>query len=161
MEYQEFEVKNFKTVIQEKANFLYQKYPKEYLNKIKLDIVLTMGNFIGDLETNSEIEHHKKNILDYLDKFVNASERFDKTEILFMRKQYLEPTVNFLNKYEFYPKGYFVFVEALVGVGIDVVLFVTGLAKFYNYVPIFSIIYFVQKVRRYNRMKKEGKILNI
>ena len=152
---------SFKDIVHKKAEILKQKYSEEFLNKIKLSTVLKMSHFISDLESNPNVENHKENILNYLNEFIYTSKKYSEREILLFRKEHLSPVVYFLNDYDFYTKGTLGFVGILMGLTIDVILFFIGIAKYYSYVPIFTLIFFIQKVRKYYRLKKEGKILDL
>lgn len=153
--------KNLEELLQEKQKALRDRYSEEYLRKIKLDTVLKMGNFIADLEPDEKIEKHKKNIIDYLNVFVDANQKYNETAIRLYRNKSLSSTIYYLNDYDFYTKGTLGFVGILMGLVIDLILLLIGVAKFYYYIPIFTIVFFVRKLKKHYRLKKEDKILDI
>lgn len=154
--------KNFEELLQEKQQALRARYSYEYIQKIKLDAVLKMSYFIADLEPDEEIEKHKKNIIDYLNLFVEANQKYSETEIILYRHEYLSLTIHYLNtQYGFHSKNVYIYSNILFGTIIDVVLILVGVAYYYYYIPIITLIFLIHGIIKQRKLKNEGKILDI
>lgn len=113
------------------------------------------------IKPKSKTRDHKENVLSFLTLLINNLE-MDEIEYKALKRKKLDLTIYFLyNHYGIHERNYFVHIMGITGLVIDIVLSLSGIAKYYYYVPIFMLIMLFLGIRKHRRLKKEGKILDL
>lgn len=90
------------------------------------------------------------------------SNEFNETNVLLSRVGTLTSVLHYLNyKYGFSVGNTSIHSLALTGFIIDVIFSAIGLAKFYYFIPIMTLIYLYKGMKKQKRLEAEGKILNL
>ncbi len=153
---------DFELLLSEFQGIIKSNYSANYLKKIKLVEVMKMGQFIKDLEPKFRIREYKTLIISYLEIISSSKDEIDEKEIWKLIKEKLIPVINYLNtNHDFYARGSLIFTGLIIGILIDGILTIVGIAKYYYYIPFFTLFYATAKIRKYYHLKKQGKILNL
>jgi len=151
---------NFEYILDKKKKALENKYSSDYLETINLMQLMFIGNYINGLKPKSKIREYKQYLLNYFSQFIYSNKELNSIEIVNAKKEYLEPLLSYLNKYHnFYTNNLLIYIRVTFGVILDLVIIIIGIAKFYYYIPFFTLTILLFSVIKQRKLKQQGKIL--
>ena len=151
---------NFDNILDKKKKALEDKYSSDYLETINLMQLMFIGNYLNGLKPKSKIREYKQYLWDYFNQFIYSNKELDSIEIVNAKKEYLEPILSYLNKcHDFYTNNLLIYIRTTFGVILDLILIIIGIAKFYYYVPLFTLVFLLFSVIKQRKLKQQGKIL--
>lgn len=143
---------------------LEKKLDETEIAQINPDELRRVARYIDQMKPLSKMKKHKVNLIEYLKRLQNLKEqeKFNKTNLTLAKQGSLENVLTFLNgSHKFYTGKLAIHSEAIIGLVVDIVLALTGIAEYYYYVPVFMLIMLFLGIRKHRRLKKEGKILDL
>lgn len=165
MEYTKEIVKSdFEKLLKEKISILKEVLPSNYKEIVDLDNIYNVGLFLIEDENNVKIRNnhkHKKQILLFFDELEKLKDNdLDARYLITLKHECLSGVGSYLSD-----KHNYVFIDnwtviVIIFLVIDVVFAAFGLAKYYYYIPIFTIIYLVSKIIINRKAKKTGKYIS-
>ena len=116
---------------------------------------------LQEIKPKSKTREYKQNVLLFLTSLLNNLD-IDEIEYMSLKREKLDSTIYYLqSNHGIHEKNYFVHIMTIIGLVIDIVLALTGIAEYYYYVPVFMLIMLFLGIRKHRRLKKEGKILDL
>jgi hypothetical protein len=151
---------NYLGVLKEKVNEYKEKEPNHLKGFKNIDNLITIGNFLNNLQNDKEkISRYKNQLIEFLDK-INTNPDISKKKLSTLVDHYLSDIFSYLvSEYSFYIKGDW-FYSAQFFLIPDVVLMLVGLAKYYYYIPIFTILSVINNIRKARKAKKNGRYID-
>jgi len=143
---------------------LEKKLDQTEIAQINPNDLRRVARYIDQLKPLSKMKGHKADLIEYLKRLQNLKEqeKFNKTNITLAKQRSLENVLSFLNgSHNFYTGNFAIHSEAIIGLAVDIVLSLIGVAQYYFYVPIFMLIMLFLGIRKHHKLKKEGKILDL
>lgn len=150
---------NFLNVLREKIDRLKKFAPERYESVINVDSLLIAGGYIDNLKPKSKYREYKKEILEFVDTLERNSD-LAKTEIVELIQKHLSPLTIYLKSEHGFQDKHGWFWSGVFNLGLDIILIVTGLAKHYFYIPIFTIIAVIRNLWKLKKSKTENKFLD-
>lgn len=150
---------NFKKLALEYLSKLEVKYHPEELKKIQVKKLRVLIGTMEDFKPKSHIRPDKRRLLKYLYHFVeHPVKNHSYKELLELKVKYIFPvTDSKLRKYGYTSKwgwlGGLLFI-----LPIDILLWISGLGKYYFYIPIISIPFIIKQLRHELKAKRENKL---
>lgn len=130
-----------------------------YDRLVNTETLIRIGDFIDGLKPKSKYRDYKRQILEYLDT-LSRTKTYERKEIVAITKEYLsdifihlESKHSFVGRHDWFWRGVF-------SVFIDVLLIITGIAKFYYYLPIFTTFSIIRNISKLKKAKKEGRYID-
>ena len=151
---------NYLNELQEKVNRYKNSAPEMYLNFINIDTLVDAGRYIDNLKPKSKYREYKKQIL----KFIDALEKdntLEKKDIVELNRIYLNSLILDLKSEHGFKEKNDWFWAGAFNLALDLVLIVTGVAKYYYYIPVFTTIAVIRNIRRIKKSKRENKYLDL
>ena len=153
-------MKEFNTLISE----LGQKNRIEEKAMINFADLTKIAEYLDTAKPQSHMRNHKFTFLEYLTDLKTLSVNKNATEIDFLtlKKDKLNSVTHFVNiKNGFSVRNNLIHSYALIGIFIDIILSISGLAKHYFYIPIFMLIFLIIGAIKQKKAKSENKILEL
>ncbi|MDG5493239.1 hypothetical protein [Psychroserpens sp. SPM9] len=155
-----FFMKEYKTLVKD----LEQKNGIEEKAKISFIDLTKVAEYLNTVKPQSHVRNHKFTILEYLTELKSLSENNNTTEIDFLtlKKDKLNSITHFVNiKNGYSIRNNLIHSYALIGIIIDILLSISGIAKHYFYIPIFMLIFLIIGSIKHKKAKSENKILEL
>ena len=150
---------NFLNLLQDKIERFKKNVPDIYKTSITVDTLLDAGRYIDVLKPKSKYRKYKTQILEFLDVLENNYE-LSKRDIVELQSNYLSDLVIFLISGHGFQEKHGTFWKGVFSLGLDVILILTGLAKIYYYIPIFTIFTVLRGRLKTQKAKREKKYLD-
>jgi len=153
--------RDYKELFNSKCKFVKNKYSERELNLIHYNDMFLMGNFLVDLKPLSHSRELKKNILKFLDIYIDYNKSLLKNRNFIDESlnNYLLKVNSKLVKYGFTNKGtYNIVLIILFLIELTVIYFIA--IPFYK-IPILSIFLFTYIKISQAKKRKKGKLLNL
>ena len=153
-------MKEYKTLI----SGFEQKNGIEEKAMINFNDLTKVAEYLNTAKPQSHMRNHKFSLLEYLTDLKSLSENKSATEIdfLILKRDKLNSITHFVNiKNGFSVRNNIIHSHALIGILIDIVLSVSGIAKHYFYIPIFMLIFLIIGYIKQKKTKAENKILEL
>ena len=153
--------KNYSELFSSKCKFILNKYSQRELKIIHYNDMFLMGNFLTSLKPLSHARESKKNILKYLDIYIDYNKDLleDRSFINENTKEYLFKINSDLVKYGFANKGtYNIVLVFLLLIELTVIFFIE--VPFYR-IPILSVLLFLYIKISQAKKRKKGKLLKL
>ncbi|WP_100616415.1 hypothetical protein [Confluentibacter citreus] len=153
-------MKEYKTLI----SGFEQKNGIEEKAMINFNDLTKVAKYLNTAKPQSHMRNHKFSLLEYLTDLKSLSENKNATEIdfLILKRDKLNSITHFVNiKNGFSVRNNIIHSYALIGILIDIVLSVSGIAKHYFYIPIFMLIFLIIGYIKQKKTKAENKILEL
>ncbi len=149
----------FINILEQKINRYKESEPTSYRKVINVDTLLNMGKYIDNLKPRSKYREHKRRILKFIDIIENENS-LTKREVVALVHKYLSGIITFLqSEHSFSIKNDW-FWSGVFNLILDVILIVIGIAKYYYYIPIFTIIAVVRNVLKQKKAKEAGRYID-
>ena len=147
-------------ILHEKVDRVKQYAPEMYLNFINIDTLINAGRYIDNLKPKSKYRDYKHHMLLFIEN-LEIDNDLQKKEIVELSRIHLNSIILFLvSEHGFKQKDDW-FWSGLFNLVLDIVLILTGIARYYYYVPIFTIIAVFRNIRQIKKAKKENKYLDL
>ncbi len=151
---------HFDEILKKKEQALKDKFPQKYLNTINISQLIFIGEYLNEIKPKSKTREYKEYLINYLNEFIYSNKELSRLEIQKVKDNHLEPLITYLRKYHDFHTNYLIFYGHIIFGGfVDLFLLIIGLAKHYYYIPLFVILDLFLAIRKYKKLKKEGKIL--
>jgi hypothetical protein len=151
---------NFLNELQDNINRYKKSAPEMYLKFLNIDTLVDAGSYINNLKPKSKYREYKKQILEFIDA-LTQDDTLEKKDIVELNRIYLNSLIIVLkSEHGFKEKDDWFWAGAL-NLALDLILIITGVAKYYYYVPVFTITAVIRNFRSIQRAKKENKYLNL
>ncbi|OUS02646.1 hypothetical protein A9Q86_02950 [Flavobacteriales bacterium 33_180_T64] len=162
------DLENDKTYFMKEYNILIselkQKNRIEEQTNISLTDLTKVAKYLNTAKPQSHMRNHKFALLEYLTELKSLSENKNATEIDFLnlKKDKLNSVMHFVNiKNGFSIRNNLIHSYALIGIIIDIILSISGIAKHYHYIPIFMMIFLIIGSIKHKKAKSKNKILEL
>lgn len=151
---------NYLGVLKEKINEYKQKEPFHLKGFINIDNLITIGKFLNNLQNDKEkISRYKNQLIEFLDK-INTNPDISKKKLSTLVDHYLSDIFSYLvSEHSFIMKNDWFYRSQFILI-LDVILLIVGVAKYYYYIPIFTIISVFNSIRKTKKAKKNGRYID-
>jgi hypothetical protein len=151
---------HFDEILKKKEQALKDKFPQKYLNTINISQLIFIGEYLNEIKPKSKSRKYKEYLINYLNEFIYSNKELSRLEIQKVKDNHLESLISYLRDFhDFYTNFLIFYVYIILGGLVDLFLFIIGLAKYYYYIPLFALLFLFFAIRKYKKLKKEGKIL--
>lgn len=150
---------NFKYILEEKVNIYKETEPAKYKKVIKIDTVLTIGRYLDSLKPKSKYREYKYQILEFID-ILQHDSNLTKREVVALVQNHLSGIITFLQSEHSFSVRNDWFWSGIFNLVLDVILILIGIAKYYYYIPIFTLIAIIRNMSKQKRAKKEGRYID-
>ncbi|GET27683.1 hypothetical protein [Prolixibacter sp. NT017] len=151
---------NFLNELQDSISIYKKSAPEMYLNFINIDTLVDAGNYINNLKPKSRYREYKKQILKFVE-VLAQDDTLQKKDIVELNRIYLNSLIIVLKRDHGFKEKDDRFWAGAFNLALDLILIITGVAKYYYYVPVFTITAVIRNSRSIQRAKKENKYLDL
>jgi hypothetical protein len=130
-----------------------------YKDIINIDTLLNIGKYIDELKPKSKYRDYKYKILEFIDILEN-NHNLSKKEVVILVQGHLSDIFIFLESKHSFIGRHDWFWRSVFNLALDLLLILIGVAKYYFYLPIFTITAVIRNVIKLNRAKKEGRYID-
>jgi len=149
----------FVKILEEKVSRYKKSEPARYKEVINIDTLLNAGKYLDTLMPQSKYREYKYQILEFIDT-LEKEHGFSKKEIVALQQRYLSDLVIYLRSDHSFEEKHRWFWSGVFNLTLDVIFILLGIAKYYFYIPIFTIIAVARNVSKLKRAKKEGRYID-
>lgn len=149
----------FINILEKKINKYKETEPIIYRQVININTLLNIGKYINNLKPKSKYREHKHQILKFID-IIENEHGLTKREVVALVNKYLSGTFTFLqSEHSFSIKNDWLW-SGVFNLTLDIFLIIIGIAKYYYYIPIFTITAVVKNVRKQKKAKETGRYID-
>lgn len=155
---------DFEEAVLYKEKQIKEKYNEKSLKDLYFDDAIKINRALISEDTTNRYyrgvnRDNKRLMLEYLDRCIKE----DFSNLIYKEKVeikslYIEKVSTHLSRLGFKMGGYWM-IFPLIGLALDFLLMIFGIAKYYYYIPIFFIWITYKQVKSLIKAKKEGKLL--
>ena len=149
----------FIEILEEKVSKYKKSEPARYKEVFSIETLFGTSKYLDSLKPKSKYREYKYQILEFID-ILDKDHNLSKKEIVSLQQKYLSALAIYLcNDHSFVEKhGWF--WRGVFSLVLDVTLIIIGIAKYYYYIPIFTIIAVIRNASKLKKAKKEGKYID-
>ncbi len=155
---------DFEKAIVSKNKLILEKYTEKSLNSLYYSDVQKINKALIEEKTSNNYYKKiyrkcKRLMLEYLDRCIREDlSNLSYKEKIEIKSLYVDRIVTQIEHLGFRTRGYWVFFS-LIGLFLDVLLMLFGIAKYYYYTPIFFILITYKQIKGIKKAKSLGKLL--
>jgi hypothetical protein len=131
----------------------------KYNEVFGIESLMNMGICIDKLKPKSRYRKYKYQILEFVDALNNES-NLEPREVVKLVDEYLNDIIIFLRRDHGFEVQNNWFYSGFINLFLDLILIVVGIAKYYYYIPLLTIISIVRNINKLNKAKKQGKYID-
>jgi hypothetical protein len=149
---------HFIDILESKINeseLLHSKYNEVF----GIESLMNMGICIDRLKPKSRYRKYKYQILEFVDA-LNSQSNLEPKEVVKLVDEYLNDIILFLELKHGFQKQNAWFYSGFINLFLDLILIVVGIAKYYYYIPLLTIISIIRNINKLNKAKKKGKYID-
>ena len=150
---------DFVNIIHRKILNLDKDAKLKYSKVINFDNLLYIGEYIDNLKPKSKYRNYKYQIINFLN-VLNENQNLNRKEIVAYVQEYLVDTFSFLQRKHSFVDKFSWFWRSAFSLVFDLILILSGVAKYYYYIPVFSILSLTKNLFKLKRAKKEGRFID-
>lgn len=149
----------FVDIIHRKVLNLDKDAKLKYSKVINFDNLLHIGEFIDNLKPKSKYRNYKYQIINFLN-VLNGNQNLNRKEIVAYVQEYLADIFVYLQSEHFFVDKFGWFWGAVFSLVLDLILILSGVARYYYYIPIFTILSLTKNLLKLKKAKKEGRFID-
>lgn len=149
----------FVEILEEKVSKYKKSEPAKYKEVFSIETLLGAGKYLDSLKPKSKYREYKYQILEFID-ILDKDHNLSKKEIVSLQQKYLSALAIYLRRDHSFEEKYGWFWSGVFNLALDVILIIVGIAKYYYYIPIFTIIAVIRNVSKLKKANKEGKYID-
>lgn len=149
---------HFIDILESKINeseLLHSKYSEVF----GIESLMNMGICIDKLKPKSRYRKYKYQILEFVDA-LNRQSNLEPKEVVELVDEYLNDIIIFLRRDHGFEVQNNWFYSGFINLFLDLILIVVGIAKYYYYIPLLTIISIIRNINKLNKAKKQGKYID-
>jgi hypothetical protein len=131
-----------------------------YLTFIDIDTLFDAGKYINNLKPKSKYREYKKQILMFIDTLEKDS-NLEKKDIVELNRIYLSSLITFLMSEHGFKQKHGWLWSGVFTLVLDLILIFTGIAQYYYYLPILTVITVIRSIWKIKKAKTENKFLDL
>lgn len=149
----------FVNILEERVKRYKISEPAIYKEVINIDTLVNVGKYIDNLKPKSKYREYKYQILEFIDA-LEKEHGFSKKEVVALIRKHLSGLVICLRSDHSFEEKHGWFWSGVFNLSLDVLLILVGIAQYYYYIPIFTIITVFRNVLKLKKAKKEGRYID-
>ena len=149
----------FVHIIQSKIQRFDNDVKLKYGEVINFDNLIYIGEFIDNLKPKSKFRDYKYQIINFLNILLD-NKNLSRKEIVVYVQEYLSGLFMYLHRKHSFVDKFGWFWTAVFTLVLDLILILTGVARYYYYIPVFTILSLSKNLYRQKKAKKEGRYID-
>jgi hypothetical protein len=131
----------------------------KYNDVFGIESLMNMGVCIDKLKPKSRYRKYKNQILEFVDA-LNRESNLEPKEVVKLVDEHLNDIIIFLRRDHGFEVQNNWFYSGFINLFLDLILIVVGIAKYYYYIPLLTIISIIRNINKLNKAKNQGKYID-
>ena len=150
---------DFINILNQKLDKYKKSKSHHYRKNQYIESLFNIGSYLNKIKKNrTKIKEYKLQIIKFTDILIDNPYLTEK-EISDLVREYLYDIISFLKSEHSFVDRHVWFWSGIFNLVLDLILIIVGVAKYYFYVPIFTIIAVIRNILKLKKAKKEGRYI--